>query len=120
MELLNLLDIIECDFYSIEMEDGVKQLPMNGYFYLSPDDKEHPYQYAEMSWCYVKVSDMVAAEDKQELVDMIAAECKQYIDGLTETEAQSVVNGYCYGNPPERLKYSDITEDTPCGYYVNY
>lgn len=122
MAKLKLNDIIDCDLYSIEMYNGKKVIHVNGYFYDSCDDEENPIRHVEACWCYMDIEELmrIADEDKQDMIDETFSLCNQYIDDLTEERAQNILDHYFNGNPPERLLYSDITLDTPCGDYINY
>lgn len=116
--ILDVNDVLDADFYTIEMCDGKKCIHLNGYFYEA-DDEEKPYRHVEASGCYIDIEELMSADDKQDCIDEAFGYCSQYMKDLEEKEADEMIAHYFDGQPPKLLRYEDITTDTPCGYYVN-
>lgn len=74
----------------------------------------------EFSRCYITLQELFEHDGhRQTFVDEAEQEVQQYeTHGMTDAEALDVCNNY-FDGPLRVLKYDDITEDTPDGYYVN-
>lgn len=120
---------IEGDFYSIYENNGVKYIHINGYTYKSDSEEfvseKNPdgIYWASMECCWFLEP---LAEFIQNLrfnynyVDDTYCELKQYQGDYTEEEMTDIINGYFNGECPDGyLAFEELTEDTPCGNYIN-
>ena len=120
----------EGDFYSIYEEDGVKYIHVYGYTYKSDSEEfvteENPngiyWANFEVSWFIFSLAFFVESyrEKGVEFVNEVY-ECRsQYQGDLTEKEMVETINRYFNGHTADAyLSFGELTEDTPCGDYVN-
>ena len=120
-------------YYIVEDVAGVKCIRLCGYFYFAedsclPDNPAAVYRAVEISMDAIPVSDFQKMSSDE--VDEMVSECKQWIGDLTEEGVDKAMDNY-YGTyspdaeevitgPGKKLLLSSVTEDTPCGDYVDY
>lgn len=120
---------LECDYYMVEIVDGVKCITICGYFYYAGEscDEDKPdevYRAVEVSANPMPIAKLKEIYEAGELWDVLAEE-KQWIGDLTEEEVDDAMENY-YGDVDGNghggieLLISNVTEDTPCGDYVDY
>lgn len=108
------------DFYSIYEQNGEKMIHVLGYSYES-----------DCYWASVEICgfDMPLSEfikgvhgESEDYINCIYMECKQYEDDIKDPQEflDKVINTYFDGQPADYyLQFEEVTEDTPCGNYVN-
>jgi hypothetical protein len=107
----------EFDFFCIENDGkGGKQIHILGYTYDGDD-----WKVADVCWFIEPLSEFVQhISEDEDYVDSTMSECKQYEKDLTDEECLDTINSYFNGKPADyRLRFKDVTIDTPCGNYVN-
>ena len=119
----------EGDFYSIEMCDGVKCIHINGYTYksdcLDRVTEDNPWGVfwasLEVCWFLLPLAEFIQnLRADYNYVDDTYCELKQYQEDFTEEEMVNVINTYFNGDGADGyLHFEDLTEDTPCGHYIN-
>ena len=107
----------EFDFYEIYLnKQGEKEIHVLGYTYHGDD-----WKCADVCWFIEPLSEFVQhVSDDEHYVDSELSNYKQYEQDMTDEEAADAINRYFDGKPADyRLKFKDVTIDTPCGNYVN-
>ena len=121
---------IEADFYSIVEQSGEKFIHINGYTYKSDstefitEDNPNGTYWAnlEVCWFVFTLAEFVKnyKEKGYEWVDEVYCDLNQYQGDLTEREMTETINRYFDGHGADAyLDFSELTEDTPCGNYIN-
>ena len=110
---------IEGDYYSIETHSkDEKVIHVNGYLW-----KDEHWAHTEVCWFIVPLKKFIKNYKKRgvEYTDEIYEQVKQsQTDFTDEAEAQECCQHYFNGGPADRLLgFSELTEDTPDGNYVN-
>lgn len=119
----------EGDFYSIYEQKGVKYIHINGYTYesssldcVTPDNPDGIYWASlEVCWFLEPLSEFIQnLRFNYNYVDDTYCELKQYQGDFTPEEMVNVINGYFNGEGADAyLHFEELTEDTPCGNYIN-
>lgn len=119
---------VDLNFFQVVSIDGVKMLNYLGYCYKS-SNKEYANEGnpGGVYWANVECGFTEPLEsfirnihDDPDYVDNVLEGVKQYQEDLTPDRMTDVINSYFNGNPPERrLRFEDLTMQTPCGSYVN-
>lgn len=111
---------LDCDFYSVEEQNGEKVVHVNGYFCCPgdscTDNPERIYRHVEVAWLVFPLEEFLTL-DKSTLWD-IASTHNQGINDLTEKEVQESMAHYFNGHPGTELPYAKLTLATPCGNYI--
>lgn len=104
----NVDKYIHCDVYQVELDEstGKKVIHIDGYCYF--DDEN--YQLVQGTFCYMDIDGKQSTEKAEELFSLT----KQYQETLTPEQVQD------YYKKCKHLLYENVTQDTPCGFYVNY
>lgn len=108
------------DFYSITEMDGIKYLHVFGYFYDGDG-----WQLNEVGRFYLPLSEFVREmntyEDKWDYIDEWYEGCPQYLKEYdTEEECVKDINTFFDGKPADAYLFlTELTEDTPCGNYID-
>jgi len=109
------------DFFSILEMGGVKYIHTFGYIY----DNGDVWSLNEVSRFFMPlayfVKEMNTYEDKWDYIDELYEACPQYYDEYpTEEACTEAINHFFDGKPADSyLSFTDITEDTPCGNYID-
>lgn len=119
----------QADFYSIYEYLGKKHIHINGYTYRS-DSKEfvtedNPngiyWANVEVCWFIFTLDEFIDRFRNEDMfVDSVYEGLTQYQDDLTTEEMTNTINEYFNGYGADGyLSFGDLTEDTPCGNYIN-
>lgn len=105
----------DCEFYSIEMNPVTKEKTIHiwGYIYHSGVDEEKPYRNLEYTGFIVPLKEFLSLDYDY---DSMQETRNSYVSELTEIDAIKCLGTYRKSLP---LPFEQITEDTPCGEYVN-
>ena len=101
---------LDCEKYKVdtyESDGGKKSITIVGYCYHN----ERGYQHVYCSGCYLDIDDV--RKNGRDAVDDALMACKQYQYDMDEKEV-----GDYYDGIPE-LAMTDVTEETPCGWYID-
>lgn len=120
---------LDADFFSIyEDNDGVKNIHVNGYSFKSDSaefiSEDNPngiyWGHVEVCWFIMPLAEFVKnLKENENFVDDTYEVLKQYQEDLTATEMVNIINNYYNGYPPTyEACYGELTEDSPCGYYI--
>lgn len=113
------MDKLERDLYQIEEdENGKKRIHVFGYAYCCDDDEtdESVYRMLEFTFFYIPVG--LSPEEFARAYEHNVQYCGQYHNNYTQDGIIKLLDGYFPGSVSE-LAYEEITEDTPCGYYIH-
>ena len=109
----------ESNFYQITEKDGIKYISIDGYYYSTDTDFGKGYdRLVAYSGFEMSLEDFIKQglhKDEDRLNEM-AGEVKQYIEE-TQFEREQ---GFYDGLRVKEWPLSDITLNTPCGYYVDF
>ena len=106
----------EADFYEIYLYDNEKWINIEGFYYDNGDDygygtsREETYSGFDMS-----LKDFLSPDFDY---DVFQESLNHYVEDLEDTEAIRRMNEEHKGYKP--LPYTEITMETPCGYYIDY
>ena len=107
----------EGDFYTIGILDGVKCIHINGYTYKS----DNYWANLEVCWFLLPLAEFIQnLRADYNYVDDTYSALKQYQGDFTEEEMTETINHYFNGKGADGyLHFEELTEDTPCGNYIN-
>lgn len=112
----------ESDFFQITRGSD-RYIHINHYYYYADCEVEQgkPYRRITFSKCIVPLSEFLAipAKERQEYVNGLQCNVTQYIDDLTEVEYFLALDYDEAHLSPKHLQYSQITSDTPSGWYYS-
>jgi hypothetical protein len=107
MSYIDNLKYLDHDLYQVEENNsGGKVIHIDGYCYWDGDEP----QLVQGTWLYIDINDAGNAET----IAKAWAETKQYQGEITEDKIREY-----YKNAKE-LPYEKVTQDTPCGWYVDF
>ena len=119
----------EGDFYTIYEELGIKYIHINGYTYessnyeyVSEDNPDGTYWASmECCWFIFPLAEFIQnLRSDYNFVDDTYQELNQYQGDLTTEQMTETINHYFDGHGADGyLHFEEITEDTPCGNYIN-
>ena len=119
----------EADFYTIFEDFGIKYIHIFGYSYKSSNydykTEDNPdgtyWANMECSWFIEPLADFVKhIGENENYVDDTYCELNQYQGDYDEAGMARIINIYFDGKPADAfLSFAEITEDTPCGNYMN-
>lgn len=121
---------IHADFYTIHDYLGKKVIHINGYTYESSSSEfESENNPGGVYWANLEVCHFVYDLDEfvknyrekgYEWVDENYCDLNQYQGDFTKDEMVNLINTYFDGHGADAyLDFSEVTEDTPCGNYIN-
>lgn len=105
------------DFYVIECDDsGQKQISILGFTYEGDQWKN-----IDVSGICVPLSEFVEGmKEHEDYVQSLLEWSREYECNATDEECVEYINEFFDGSPADfRLKFEDVTMDTPVGRYVN-
>lgn len=108
----------ELDFYTIEEdESGNKMLQIIGYTYYGDN-----WKYIQARGICLTLSEFVEGmQGSEDYVQSLYEWSHEYERDVTDAECVSVINHLFDGKPADyRLKFEDVTLDTPVGNYVSW
>ena len=116
----NYVDVskyMDADLYSIRVENGVKYICVDGYFYAGEDLEENPVKTVEICGMDYELQEFIqeGLTDNKKRYEK-EAECKQYIDDIMPEDIAEWI-GYEEKILPYSL--SRVSMDTPCGDYID-
>ena len=107
----------EFDFYAIEADElGQKQISLLGYTY-----KGDNWKTIDVRGVCLPLSEFVEGmKGHEDYVQSLLEWSKEYEHDVTDEECVKAINHFFDGYPARyRLKFEDVTIDTPFGNYVN-
>lgn len=107
--------MIERDWYSIEEQNGVKFVHYHGF--AVPYWKDGLWSFIDLTWCYFPLSEVLEAEDREEVFRFNAEQVKQYQCEVSEAEAESIAESYCDKSSVTFLPLRYLAYDIPIGSY---
>lgn len=113
------MDRLERDLYQIEEdENGNKRIHVFGYAYCCDDEAADGsvYRMLEFTFFYIPVG--LTPEEFAQAYGRNVEHCKQYFSNYTQDGITELLDDYFPGSVSE-LAYEEITENTPCGYYIH-
>ena len=109
------------DFYAIEDYEDGKYIHIDGYIYTvgvgAPDNPDKTYRNIQYVGFCVPLSDFLSDDFDY---DLVQEGLNQYVTDMTEEEANMAESNYFNGAAIKELPFSDLTLDTPAGFYVDY
>lgn len=98
---------LDCDVYQVEVDKstGKKVIHIDGFCYFNDEE----YQLVQGTFCYMDIDGTQCTEKAQELFE----NTKQYQGTVSWEEVEE------YYKQCTPLPYEEVTQDTPCGFYVN-
>lgn len=114
----------EMEFFSIEPDGkGGKQIHVLGYCYASDSDDVVAgcfWRNVEYTFFIEPLEEFIEhLKENEDYVGNTAGEVKQYMSDECEESIVDIINHYFDGKTANaKLRYSDITMDTPCGDYI--
>lgn len=107
MEKKDVSKYLDRDVYQVEVDPATKKkvIHIDGYCYFN----DETYQMVQGTFCYMDIDGSQCTEKAEELF----SETKQYQGTVT------LENVYDYYKDCTPLPYEQVTQDTPCGFYVN-
>ena len=114
----------EMNFFSIYEVEGKKYFQINAYVY-EVDEEEERWAISEVENGYELLTDFVKKYrdyegDCNDYVTDIICDCLQFENDASVGAMVRVINQFISGKEVYKLDFKDITEDTPCGFYMNY
>ena len=107
----------ELDFYAVEMDDlGQKQIQLLGYTYEGDQ-----WKTIDVRGVCLPLSEFVEGmEEHDDYVQSLLEWSREYERDVTAEQCVAAINHFFDGKPADyRLRFEDVTIDTPVGNYVN-
>lgn len=101
------------NIYELKTIDGVRRIKIHGFFYPTDEDYGGEKYWRDVEFCGYEMplaEYLAGTEDDR---DIWESSHKQYIGDMTPEEALEAFREY----KAVSLAYSDITDDTPDGFY---
>lgn len=107
----------EVDFYTIKEDNkGNKDIFLIGFTYYGDN-----WIYAYVSGCAMPLEEFVNNMNEDEgYATCVYSDYTLYEDDLDEDEVLDLINTFFKKEPAYVLNFNEVTNDTPCGNYINF
>lgn len=106
----------EIDLYAVEIDDlGQKHIQLLGYTY-----KGDNWKTIDVRGVCLPLSEFVEGIKEEDYVISLYGDSCEYERDVTDEECVTAINHFFAGKPADyRLRFEDVTIDTPVGNYIN-
>ena len=104
-------------FYAVEDSGNGKEIYMSGNVYFNDaDETETDHRIAEWTGFFMSLELVKELLDDDCFFEYIN-ERVNYLGNITKEDALDMCDTFWNGEPGTELHISEVTQDTPCGYY---